>query len=46
MSEPKTRPTDASVEEFMSTVEHPVRRADGFELLQIMKEITKEAPIM
>lgn len=46
MNEPKTRPTDASVEDFLSAIEHPVRRADGFELLEMMKELTNEEPIM
>ncbi|MFX0054415.1 MAG: DUF1801 domain-containing protein [Candidatus Hermodarchaeota archaeon] len=46
MSEAKTRPTDASVEDFLKDVEHPQRREDGFELLEMMKEITNEEPIM
>jgi hypothetical protein len=46
MSGNKTRPTDASVEEFLSAVEHRQRREDGFELLDIMKQVTKEEPVM
>jgi hypothetical protein len=46
MSDAKTRPTDASVEEFLKAVEHPQRREDGFELVEMMKEITNEAPTM
>ncbi|MGD2072424.1 MAG: DUF1801 domain-containing protein [Candidatus Thorarchaeota archaeon] len=46
MSEPETKPTDVDVEDFLNTVEHPQRKADGFELLRIMKEITKEEPVM
>jgi len=46
MVELKTRPTDASVEEFLAAVEHPQRRADGFELLRLMKEVTQEEPVM
>ena len=46
MSEPKTRPTGASVEKFLKAVEHPQRREDGFELLKMMKEITNEEPTM
>ena len=46
MSESKTRPMDASVEDFLKDVEHPQRREDGFELLEMMKEITNEEPIM
>ncbi|MCW4041375.1 MAG: DUF1801 domain-containing protein [Candidatus Bathyarchaeota archaeon] len=46
MSELKTKPTDASVEAFLNAVDHPQRRADGYVLLQMMKEITQEPPIM
>ncbi len=46
MGENKTKPTDASVEGFLSAVEHPRRREDGLELLRIMKAITKEEPVM
>ena len=46
MSELKTRPTGASVEDFLNTVEHPQRREDGFELLEMMKDITNEEPTM
>jgi len=46
MSEPKTRPTDESVEDFLNTAEHPQKKKDSFELLKIMKEITKEEPTM
>jgi hypothetical protein len=46
MSEAKTRPTKVKVEDFLNTVEHPTRKADGFELLRIMKEITKKKPVM
>ena len=46
MSENKTKPTDVKVEDFLDAVEHPTRKRDGFELLKIMKEITKEKPVM
>ncbi len=46
MSEPKTRPTDAKVKDFLDAVEHPQRREDGLELLKIMGEITNEEPVM
>jgi hypothetical protein len=42
----KTRPTDGSVKEFLEAVEHPTRKADGLELLEIMKEVTHEEPVM
>lgn len=38
----KTRPTAASVEEFLAGVGHPVRRADGSRLLELMSGITGE----
>ena len=44
--EPKTKPTDASVEEFLDKVENPKRREDSFEILKLMKEVTKEEPKM
>jgi hypothetical protein len=46
MVELKTRPTDVSVEAFLESVEHPTRKADGFKLLEIMKEVTREKPVM
>ena len=46
MSEPKTKPTDESVEEFLDTVDHPQKKKDSFELLKIMKEVAQEEPIM
>ncbi|MFX0204173.1 MAG: hypothetical protein ACFFCW_49375 [Candidatus Hodarchaeota archaeon] len=42
----KTRPTDASVEEFLESVENPTRKSDGFKLLEIMKEVIQEKPVM
>lgn len=36
----KTRPTGASVEAFLAAVEHPVRREDGFRLLELMSAAT------
>jgi hypothetical protein len=42
MVENKTQATEASVEEFLAAVEHPVRRADGYRLLELMSGITGE----
>jgi hypothetical protein len=36
----KTSPTGASVEAFLDAVEHPVRRRDGFRLLELISAIT------
>ena len=46
MSEPKTKPTKVKVEDFLDAIKHPQRKADGYELLRIMKEITKEEAVM
>ncbi|MGY5859430.1 MAG: DUF1801 domain-containing protein [Candidatus Thorarchaeota archaeon] len=46
MNENKTKPTDVKVEDFLNAVEHPTRKQDGFELLKIMKGITKKKPVM
>jgi hypothetical protein len=46
MAENKTQPTAASVEEFLAAVEHPVRREDGFALLELMRDATGLEPVM
>jgi hypothetical protein len=46
MAENKTVPTAASVEEFLAAVEHPGRRVDGFELLDLMRGVTGQEAVM
>ncbi|MEE2524418.1 DUF1801 domain-containing protein [Pseudarthrobacter sp. J75] len=46
MSQNKTRVTGASATEFVEAVEHPVRRADGLRLLEMMGTVTGEEPRM
>ena len=46
MSGMKTRPTDASVEEFLAAVDHPGRREDALALLPIMNRVTGTEPRM
>lgn len=46
MSEQKTKPTDASVEEFLDAVEPTVRREDGIRLNEIFREVTGVEPVM
>jgi hypothetical protein len=46
MAENKTQPTNESVEEFLDAVEHPRRRADGLELLDMMRHITRQEAVM
>ena len=46
MGEPKTKVTDAGVEDFINSVENETRRKDGFELLKIYKRVTGLEPKM
>lgn len=46
MAELKTKPTRASVRKFLESVDNERRRMDGFEILEIMREITGEEPKM
>jgi hypothetical protein len=46
MTELKTKPTKKSVDDFLKKVEHPTKREDSFKILNLMKEVTKEEPIM
>ena len=45
-SEPKTKPTDASVDDFISAVENPTRRADAEVVKALMDEVTGEKAVM
>jgi len=42
----KTKETDASVEDFLNSVENEERRTDGFRVLEMYKRITGEDPKM
>ena len=44
--EMKTTKTDASVEDFLNSVENEERRTDGFRVLEMYKRITGEKPKM
>lgn len=46
MSTIKTTVNDASVEDFINTVENDTKRADAFALMELYKDITGEAPKM
>ena len=46
MAENKTQPTDASVDDFLNSTEHPQKREDAFALKRIMEEITGEKAAM
>jgi hypothetical protein len=42
----KTKPTAASVEDFINNVPHEQKRKDSFVLLEMMKKATGEEPIL
>lgn len=44
MAEPKTRPTGASVEDFLAAVPDPRRQADARTVCALMTEVTGEQP--
>ena len=46
MAETKTKPTPASVDDFLDRVAHPVRRADGTALRAMMERVTGEPAVM
>lgn len=46
MAETKTKPTKVSVDAFLKGVEHPVRRADGQALRELMERVTGERAVM
>ena len=46
MAESKTKPTEASVEDFLQAVTPARRREDGLRLAQIFREVTGEDPVM
>ena len=46
MSEPKTKPTDADVHEFLEAAATPRRREEGLRLAEIFREVTGADPVM
>lgn len=46
MAENKTKPTPASVDEFIAAIENPRRRTDALTALKIYKEVTGLTPVM
>ena len=46
MAETKTKPTQASVDDFIAAVEKPVRRADAQAVRDMMERVTGEAATM
>ncbi|HRD29668.1 MAG TPA: DUF1801 domain-containing protein [Caulobacter sp.] len=45
-TEPKTRPTDVPVADFIAAVEHPGRREDAGVIAALMAEVTGLDPVM
>ncbi|HYC67885.1 DUF1801 domain-containing protein [Brevundimonas sp.] len=45
-AEPKTKPTDAPVADFIAAVENPQRRADAEVVRAMLAEVTGEQPVM
>jgi hypothetical protein len=46
LAENKTKPTTASVEEFLNNIENEQKRKDSFVLLEMMKKASKEEPVL
>lgn len=46
MSEPKTKPTDANVYEFLESASTPRRREEGLELVELFRDVTGAEPVM
>ena len=46
MAELKTKPNDGDVAAYLNSVENKKRREDSFKILEIMKEVTEEEPVM
>jgi hypothetical protein len=46
MAENKTKPTSASVDEFIANIENPRRRGDALAALRMYKDITGLPPVM
>ena len=46
MAQIKTQPNQGNVTDFLNSVENETKRADSFAILELMKEVTGEEPIM
>ena len=46
MTEPKTKPTDSSVEVFLNAIPDEQKRADAFTIVKLMKQVTRFEPKM
>lgn len=46
MADLKTQPNEGDVEKFLNSVAHEKRKADSFEVLKLMEQVTGEPPQM
>jgi len=46
MAENKTKPTDASVEDYIASRANEQQRSDGLELMALLKKVTQQPPKM
>ena len=46
LAENKIKPTNASVEDFLNTITPVQKREDSFVLLEMMKKVSKEEPVL
>jgi len=46
MAELKTKPTEVKVTDFLDSVKDPRKREDSYKVLDLMKKITGEEPVM
>jgi hypothetical protein len=46
LAEIKTKPTAASVEDFINAIAHEQKRKDSFVLLEMMKKASEEEPVL
>jgi hypothetical protein len=46
MAELKTKPNKASIDKFLNSVKDEQKRNDSYKILELMKKITKEEPVM
>ena len=46
MAKTKTKPTDVDVQNYISSVPNETRQKDGFYILDLLKKITSQKPVM
>ena len=46
MAELKTKPSKANVEKFLNSIKDEKKKADSFKILELMKNVIKDEPVM